>query len=334
MYTLPDGFTFRAATHDDLEILLDLFNQYWKEMTGVVKFTLDDFKTIFSAPGFDLKSSVGIVISPRGEHVAAILVMDVGNPPIHPSVYGCVREGYEGRGIGRYIFGWAENRARKAIDRCPENARVSLHIQTAPSHTATVRLFERLSLDPIRYSWFMMKDLEQAEPEPVWPDRIQLQTQADFTDLESILKAADEAFVDHWGHVDRSGDPERMERFIHSIENDPDHDPSLWFLAMENDEIAGMALCSSRLGADRETGMVETLGVRRPWRRKGLGRALLHHAFRVFQDRGYKRAGLGVDSQNLSGATRLYKKVGMDVAREFVVYEKELRAGEELSKQS
>jgi ribosomal protein S18 acetylase RimI-like enzyme len=260
--------------------------------------------------------------------------MDLGDPPIHPSVYGCVRDGWEGRGLGGFLVGWAEERARQAVTRCPDEARVSMYFQTAPSHGKTIRLFERLGLEPVRYSWFMLRDLDDALPEPCWPVGIQVQTQADYQDLVTILRAADEAFEDHWGHVDRSGDEERIRRFRHSVESDEDHDPSLWFLAMEGDEIAGLALCASRLGADRETGVVNTLGVRRPWRRQGLGLALLYHAFREFCKRGYARVGLGVDTQNLSGATRLYRKAGMQVDREFVVYEKELRSGVELSKQS
>lgn len=334
MVTLGKGYNFRNATHDDLEALLDLFNQYWEEMTGVVKFTVEDFKTIFTTPGFNLDASAGVVTSPRGENVAGILVIDLGDPPIHPNVYGCVRQGYEGRGIGRFILQWAEERARQAINRCPPKARVSMYIQTAPSHQATIQLLDGLGLVPVRYSWFMMRDLDEVPPQPNWPAGIQVQTRDSFDDLDTILRAADEAFEDHWGHVDRSGDEERIKRFRHSIENDGDHDPSLWFLAMDGDDIAGVALCSTRLGTDRDTGVVETLGVRRPWRRQGLGLALLHHAFGEFHSRGYKRVGLGVDTQNLSGATRLYQKAGMQVTHEFVVYEKELREGEELSKQS
>ena len=67
---------------------------------------------------------------------------------------------------------------------------------------------------------------------------------------------------------------------------------------------------------------------------KGLVLALLHHSFGIFHDRGYKRVGLGVDSENLDRATDLFKKAGMRVAHEFVNYEKELQAGIELSKQS
>jgi len=334
MIQLKDGYTSHPATQDDVAALADLLNEYWEVLTGVVKFTLDDLKNIFSTPGFDMESSLLVVLSPQGEIVACGLVSDLSSPPIHPGVYGCVRKGYEGQGLGTYIINWAEKQARQAIERCPDEARVSMHLQTAPSHEATVHLLEKQGLTPLRYSWIMMKDLDETPPQPEWPEDIQIQTLADFNQLETIIKAVDEAFEDHWGYIDRSGDAERMKRLRYQIENDEDFDASLWILAMDGEEIAGLSLCDPKLGTDRETGMVDVLGVRRPWRRKGLGLALLLHTFGEFRNRGYKRVALGVDTQNLSGATRLYKKAGMEVAREFVVFEKELRAGEELSKQA
>ena len=83
-----------------------------------------------------------------------------------------------------------------------------------------------------------------------------------------------------------------------------------------------------------DDGWVDTLGVRRPWRRKGLGMALLQHSFGEFYRRGKYKVGLDVDSQNLTGATRLYERAGMHVARTYISYEKELRAGIELSTQA
>ena len=77
-------------------------------------------------------------------------------------------------------------------------------------------------------------------------------------------------------------------------------------------------------------GWVGSLGVRRPWRKRGLGEALLLQSFYNLHANGYKTIGLGVDAQNPTGATRLYKKAGMHAASEFVTYEKELRPGREL----
>ena len=81
-------------------------------------------------------------------------------------------------------------------------------------------------------------------------------------------------------------------------------------------------------------GWVSTLGVRRPWRKKGLGLALLLHSFGEFYRRGKKKVGLGVDSGSLTGALNLYKKAGMSVYSQFDKYAKEIRAGEEISVQS
>ena len=62
-------------------------------------------------------------------------------------------------------------------------------------------------------------------------------------------------------------------------------------------------------------GWVGTLGVRRPWRKRGIGLALLRHSFNEFYRRGKRKVGLGVDAQNLTGALRLYESAGMQSTR-------------------
>ena len=66
------------------------------------------------------------------------------------------------------------------------------------------------------------------------------------------------------------------------------------------------------------------LGVRRPWRGRGLGRALLHRAFAEFWNRGLPRVTLGVDAENPHGATKLYESVGMEVESSMLTFEKAL----------
>jgi ribosomal protein S18 acetylase RimI-like enzyme len=111
-------------------------------------------------------------------------------------------------------------------------------------------------------------------------------------------------------------------------------DPTLIFLAMDGDQIAGVSLCRPHSQYDSELGWVRSLGVRRPWRKRGLGLALLRHSFNEFYRRGKRKVGLGVDSQNLTGALRIYENAGMHVAQAEDYYEKELRAGTEISVQS
>ena len=71
---------------------------------------------------------------------------------------------------------------------------------------------------------------------------------------------------------------------------------------------------------DPGEGWVGVLGVRRPWRRRGLATALLYASFREIRSRGKPMAKLGVDAANPTGATRLYESVGMRIVNEFAAY--------------
>lgn len=119
------------------------------------------------------------------------------------------------------------------------------------------------------------------------------------------------------------------------METDRRFDPTLWFLAMAGEEVAGISLCYDHAFDDHEMGWVGSLGVRRPWRGQGLGLALLQHSFQEFHRRGKARGGLSVDAESLTGATRLYLKAGMhsDPQRQFNLFEKELRPGFDMSTQ-
>lgn len=333
-HPLSDGFNFRPASLNDIEDILDLFNTYWETITGVKQWSLEDFQRIFTVPGFDITESLRVVLSPEDKIIAAGLVLDLGSPPVHPNFFGVVHPNYENQGIGSYLLDWGENRARKAIQRVPEGIRVSMYVQTGQNHTPTIWLLEKMNLSPIRYSWYMMIDLDKAPAEPVWPEGIRIQTYQENPDLEGMVFAIDEAFEDHWGYVKPENEEERFERIRYTMENDELFDPTLWFMAIDGEEIAAIAQCESHYGQDMETGWVETLGVRRAWRRKGLGLAMLLLSFNELYKRGFKHVGLGVDAENLSGATRLYEKAGMHKTNELSIYEKELRPGKELAKQT
>ena len=98
-------------------------------------------------------------------------------------------------------------------------------------------------------------------------------------------------------------------------------EPSLWFLALADGELAGFAVCRKDTN-DPAAGHVELLGVRRPWRKQGLGHAVLLHAFEAFLQRGWTRGTLGVDASSPTGATRLYERAGMSVYRDTLFLER------------
>jgi ribosomal protein S18 acetylase RimI-like enzyme len=124
-----------------------------------------------------------------------------------------------------------------------------------------------------------------------------------------VLEAA---FVDHWGHTDRPFEEWMKARVL---------ERDLCFLVRGRGEVAAGAECKRELFG---MGWVDVLGTRRDHRRQGLGDALLRHAFRELYRRGARRVGLGVDSENPTGATRLYEGVGMCVVSQADVYAKTL----------
>jgi ribosomal protein S18 acetylase RimI-like enzyme len=87
---------------------------------------------------------------------------------------------------------------------------------------------------------------------------------------------------------------------------------------------AGYSLNSWHFSGDPQLGRVGSLGVMPAYRRRGLGEALLRHSFRDFRRRGATRVALGVDSQNETGAVRLYERVGMHLHRRNTTYEETL----------
>jgi ribosomal protein S18 acetylase RimI-like enzyme len=185
----------------------------------------------------------------------------------------------------------------------------------------------------IRSFYRMVTDLESAPEVPPAPAGIKIRPYDPATETESVYLAFEDAFRDHYGFVERPFESGFAE-FKHNLINMPGYDPSTWFVALDGDEIAGVCLCDPVDAQDSESGWVNELGVRRAWRKQGLGYHLLKHAFAAFYARGQKRAALGVDTNSLTGALRLYEKAGMRIARQYDQFEKELRPGVEISTQT
>ena len=128
--------------------------------------------------------------------------------------------------------------------------------------------------------------------------------------------AQQEAFADHWDHT-----PRDFESWSKSHVGSERFDPTLWCVVRAGDEIAAGTICT---GDTSGGGFVHELFTRRPWRKQGVGLALLRDSFRRFWERGERSIGLGVDAASETGAFRLYERAGMAPALGWVMYEKEL----------
>jgi mycothiol synthase len=240
------------------------------------------------------------------------------------SIYGYVHPDYRGMGLGSYLVAWGERWTRDHMPQAQENARVVAQHYINSANEAARRLLENSGYTPVRGIYVMETKLEEAPPLPHWPADISVRTFVPGRDERAVYEAVEDAFRDMWGRPRGT-----FERFV-GMTKAESFDPSLWFLALEGDEIAGVTLCKTLAGE----GWVDVVGVRRPWRNRGLGLALLRHAFTEYHRRGTPRVSLSVDAESVTGAPRLYGRAGMRVRESYVIHLKELRPGVDLGKRS
>lgn len=324
--------SMRPAAMQDLHGVVDLLNTCQLEQVGEAHLEEGLIRAEWESPGRDLAKDTRVALSSDGSVVGYIEIWDQ-EPHVRLHVYGRVHPDYRGQNIGSALAGWAETRARQAIPKSPPGARVSMGQEAHSADTATRALLEGEDYREMRASYQMKIEMDTPPPSLLLPPGIGIRPYVTGQEDEAVLLTERDSFRDHWGYVERPLEKDR-ERFLHWIAADPRYDPSLWFVAVERDQIIGVSLCQLKTAKIPDIGSVDSLAVLRPWRRRGIGLALLLHSFGEFYRRGTNRVELGVDAQNLTGATRLYEKAGMQVKNNFVYYEKELRPGLDLSTQS
>ncbi|HVB21820.1 MAG TPA: GNAT family N-acetyltransferase [Ktedonobacteraceae bacterium] len=321
--TLPMGLTIRSPKMEDVQAVFDLFSVCEMADDGTITYTRQNVVDYWQAPDVDMETDVWLVANEKGQLVG---YADSGHR-MHVTLFSDVHvhPDYRNQGIENVLLRLTEERARQHIAEAPAHARVTLNSWISHNDKMLPTLFEQAGYSMIRSHWRMRIDMNEAPPVPELPEHVTIRAFVRRQDDQAVFDADEEAFQDHWGHL-----PDTFEHWEYWTVKREGFDPSLWFLAVEGNKIAGLALCSYENGE----GWVNNLAVRRPWRKQGLGLALLRQAFGEFYRRGTHVVGLGVDAQNLTGATRLYTRAGMHVAVQHDTYQKELRPGEELSTQS
>jgi mycothiol synthase len=222
---------------------------------------------------------------------------------------GYVHPDARGRGIGTMVA------TRLEEDAARRGAR-AIRSNVLEADSAGRRLLESLGYVAVRVFREMRITLDARPPAPVWPPGLRIVPFDPHRDALDFHAAAEEAFAEHWGHT-----PRQFESWSKSNLESERFDPTLWCVVRAGKEIAAGTICT---GATYGGGFVHALFTRRPWRKQGLGTALLADAFERFWERGERSVGLGVDAANDTGAFRLYERAGMAPALGWVVYEKPL----------
>ena len=310
----PFGFAIRPPAPDDLEAINELITTCAIADDGTDAFTVHYRPSDWELLGFQRETDAWVVSAPDEQMVGYASVW-----PWVPGRFGSeshVHPNFSGRGIGTALLGLIEERTGQLAQGVSEGLSVTLMQEISARNEAARHLLAKRGFSPIRHIWQMVITLNGEPPAPSWPVGIQMYRMIAGQDERSVYEAVEEAFAGNRGHV-----PVTFEQWTAHRLRPEYFDPSLWFLATDGPELAGVALCRYQ----REMGWVSILAVRPRWRKQGLGMALLRHAFSQFHQRGTRQIGLSVDSQNTSGATRLYKRTGMRVARQDDRYEKTLR---------
>jgi mycothiol synthase len=301
--SLPDGLTLRPGRRDDVTPLTEMLVAEEVALRGHSEFGESDTEDWWRA--VELLGESWIAESEDGR-IAGMLGLVERGDAVHGWI--AVHPDFWASHLDSALLGHAEVRA------CGRSSPV-LRLDAFADHKSLTDLLTEAGYRLVRRYVRMAIELAGSPPAPEWPDRITCST-FDPADARAVYEALNEAFAEEWGFAPLPFEDWKEHRF-----GVPDFDPTLWFVARDGDEIAGMIRCDPKRWGG---GWVGALAVRKPWRRRGLGLALLRQAFGEFHRRGERRVGLGVDTENVTGATRLYVRAGMSIASEEIAYEKEL----------
>ena len=225
------------------------------------------------------------------------------------------------RGIGGAILRWQEKRSRDRIAAEPPIGQVTLMSWPDETQAGALALLAREGYAQVRFGHMMLRDLAGPIPEAALPAPLEIRPVRE-ADHRRIFEAENEAFRDHWNHREQ----EEVD-FVKTF-SDPDIDTSLWRIAWDGDEVAAVVMNfifpeeNEQLGIKR--GWLERISTRRPWRRRGVAKALIVSSLQAFRERGLTDAALGVDSENPNGALALYERLGFRKYQTGIAHRKEL----------
>src|SRR4051812_32296448 len=297
------SFGLRPATAADIaavaEVQIALENAFYGETT----YSQGDVEEEWS--DLDLERDALVIV--EGERVVGFgTVRERGelwraDGSVHPGVHG--------RGAGTQLAAALEASAAERGARRVQNS-------VLEADEAAQTLVESLGYRRGRVFRELRIELETPPTPPGWPDGLRVEAFDPDRDDRAFHAAHQEAFADHWEYTPRPFEAWRKG----NIESEK-FDPSLWCVVRDGDEIAAGTINVAGLYGG---GWLAALFTRRPWRRRGVGSALLADAFGRFWERGEHSVGLGVDAEGDLGAFQLYEHAGMKPVLGWVMFEKEV----------
>lgn len=301
----------RAPTAGDVAAVTAMMNARGVALHGQPEMTEEELRGWFTLPSIDLEHDVRIVVGDAGDVLGYADLGDQAEDGTRLWVDLRVAPAAAENGVAEELLDAMEERARQkaaggAVIRAVADA----------DDDPYRRLLEERGYRIVRSSYFMGVRFSGRPPAPDVPDGVTIRLYRAGEEERAVHAVVMDAFSDGW---DFTGQP--FEEFLHWA-TALNSDPTLWWVAEDGDALVAACVCRPTAHGDETRGWVDTLGVRKPWRGRGLGRALLLTAFREFHRRGQTGAALSVDTENVTGAVRLYESVGMQPARRHDTYER------------
>jgi len=323
---MKDDITIRTYRAEDLPALVEMINDANAVDCMERWTTMEELGDQMTWPGYNAETDCFLGLAGGRLAGFADIFMRAGETGKESTCYswGIVHPATRRRGLGRRLL---EMTYLRALDRLPEIPRgpVYFHGNGRVEEEDRKALFEGFGMAPVRYFVNLARRIDGGLPPPDLPAGYRLRALDLERDVETAWRVDVQSFADHWGFDGCS--LEEFQRLVHT----PHFRAELCLLAEEEagGEVVGLGI--NRIDPDwiantgRQEGHVQTLGVVREHRRRGLGSALLAHSMHLLRRDGMEAAHLHSDAENLTGAMRLYERLGFRVRKTNVAYRKVLR---------
>lgn len=295
----------RPATKDDAEAITEMFIEQETMMNGDPESTVEDLYDDWSSPGFDIERDTWAVSGDAELAGYAGIVKCI--PPDTYVAYGGVRPSHHGRGIGTFLFEAVERRAVESAQG-PASVRQWIDVKDA----AAISIVDGRGYSFVRRFWRMDISLTEDLPTAAEPDGVVIRAFEKGRDERTAHEVLQKSFSEHWGFTPKSYEQGAASRWEAEWFR-----PDLSLVAEAGGEMVAVCINGPRL----DDGFVEDIGVVKQWRGRGIAESLLRRSFSLFKELGFTRASLNVDSDNSTGAMRLYERVGMKPGTCYDVYE-------------
>jgi GNAT superfamily N-acetyltransferase len=298
--TLPDRFTTRPLTLDDLDAVYQLIAVCERSANGASDIDPEDVRSDWSRPGFELATDAIAVCERDRLAATAEVFKNRADVNVHPE--------FEGLGIGAWLRPWTEERSRAL-------GRPKVGQTLADSEIEAMAFLRRHGYVYGHTSWMLAIEMGARPAEPDPPDGISVRTFVPGQDDGATYRVVEDAF-NEWPNRE----PATFDEWAAMTIRRQDFEPELLQLALDGDHVVGVVYS---IDYPDDGGWIQQVAVAATHRRRGIARSLLQRAFAMSWDRGDRACGLSTDSR--TGALGLYENVGMHVTRSYTNLTKALQ---------